>query len=275
VTPRTRSFIEENYLPVLKDYIGPLKRILAKGGELDTRKPEGYFKAVVDVLPPRFTQAELKFYGDYLRDATEVATEAGQRQQTFRKLLEEHTDLKTPVNREEIVRLARVSRRIDEGLALALDRIGVLEGVFAPSEALFEFVLSQGKQRPQDVAEKITELWGRKVPNIDLEAFKGLASEIAKPYDQKVASAVVRCASELSAGSYAGAVKALLDWNKAVMETRRGAAWVVLGSDGRLDVRYRGLDRLLPDVDELPHLWRNSYFVNSLKSVTLQLKEKA
>jgi hypothetical protein len=59
------------------------------------------------------------------------------------------------------------------------------------------------------------------------------------------------------------------------METRRGAAWVVIADDGRIDVRYRGSDRLLPEKEELPHLWRNSYFIDSLKTVTLQLKEKA
>jgi hypothetical protein len=275
VTPRTRSFIEENYLPILKDSVGPLKRLLAKGGELDTKKREGYFKAVVDVLPPRYTPAEVKFYGDLLRDATEVETSAGRRQLAFRKLLEGHTDLKSPVNRDEIVGLARAARKIDEGLAQALERVRVLEGVLAPAEALFEFILSQGRQRPQDVADKIFDSWGRKVPNIDVDAFRELVPEIAKPYNQKVASAVLRCASALSAGSYEEAIKRLLDWNNLVMETRKGAAWVVIGDDGRIDVRYRGSDRLLPDADELPHLWRNSYFIDSLKTVTLQLKEKA
>jgi hypothetical protein len=275
VTPRTRAFIEQNYLPSLKESLGGLKRLLAKGGDLDTRKREGYFKAIIGILPPRYTPAEVKFYGDCLRDAVEVESIAGGRQRLLRELLETHTDLTVAVGREEIIRLSRAARKVDEGLAGSLDRIRVLEGVLAPSEALFEYVLSQGRQRPQDVAEKVSEIWGRRVPNIEVDAFRDLAPEIAKLYNERVASAVVRCAAALAGGAYADAVRALLDWNSFVMDTRKGAAWVALGGDGRIDVRYRGLDRPLLTADALPSLWRNSYFINSLKSVTLQLKEKA
>ena len=40
----------------------------------------------------------------------------------------------------------------------------------------------------------------------------------------------------------------------------------------RLVVRYRGVEPRLPDEDELPELWRNSYFIDALKRVTRQLR---
>ena len=79
------------------------------------------------------------------------------------------------------------------------------------------------------------------------------------------------CHETLSSGDYAGAIKLLLDWNKAVMETRGAAPWVRLGDRRRLDVRYRGNEPQLPDRDKLPKLWRNSYFIDALKNVTRQL----
>ena len=49
--------------------------------------------------------------------------------------------------------------------------------------------------------------------------------------------------------------------------------WVKVGEQGRLDVRYRGNDQSLPDRDALPELWRNSYFLDSLKKVTRSLQK--
>ena len=55
------------------------------------------------------------------------------------------------------------------------------------------------------------------------------------------------------------------------MNSRGGGSWVQVGEDGMLDVRYRGAEQELPSGDELPELWRNSYFVGSLKAITRQL----
>ena len=55
-------------------------------------------------------------------------------------------------------------------------------------------------------------------------------------------------------------------------EGRKSAPWARLGEGGRLDVRYRGAEQLLPDGDELATLWRNSYFVDALEAVTRQLE---
>ncbi len=75
-----------------------------------------------------------------------------------------------------------------------------------------------------------------------------------------------KCDHALNAGAYADAVMALLAWNKLVMAARNAAPWIPLTS-GKLDGRYRGQERELPDGDILPQLWRNSYFIDALKSI--------
>ena len=72
-----------------------------------------------------------------------------------------------------------------------------------------------------------------------------------------------------------GIVRALLKWHEHVMNSRGGASWVRTAADGVLDVRFRGAEQELPVGDELPELWRNAYFIDSLKAITRQLGEAA
>jgi len=64
----------------------------------------------------------------------------------------------------------------------------------------------------------------------------------------------------------------ILEWNKSVMENRKSSPWVLLSDRGRIDIRYKGLDSILPDGDKLPTLWRNGYFIDSLKNILSQLR---
>ena len=56
------------------------------------------------------------------------------------------------------------------------------------------------------------------------------------------------------------------------MAGRKAAPWVQMAS-GKLDVRYRGQARRLPEGDALPELWRNPYFIDTLKTIVLQLED--
>ena len=51
------------------------------------------------------------------------------------------------------------------------------------------------------------------------------------------------------------------------MRGRQGAPWARMET-GRIDVRYRGSEQLLPDAEALGALWRNGYFIESLKRIT-------
>jgi hypothetical protein len=83
----------------------------------------------------------------------------------------------------------------------------------------------------------------------------------------------VRLAHALASGDYDAALSILIELNRAVMLLRGGAApWVEI-RDGKLHVRF--LDEssaVLPTRSELPLLWTNSYFLDSLRAVAMQVE---
>ena len=271
VTGDTRAFLKRNYIDRLDGAARPLLRLLAKGGTLETRRKDRVFSALADMLTPAFNKDEVDFYGRRLRDGCNVLGSAPERQGRFRSLLETQTDLDALVGRTELLSLVKAAARVDDELAGRLERIAHLEALLAPAEVLFQHTLARHGQAVEDVATSISGHWGPRAPNLDRAAFADLMPEVRARSNTLIARAMDGCQEALGNGDYAGAIRLLLDWNKAVMETRGAAPWVRLGDRRRLDVRYRGNEPRLPDGDELPELWRNSYFIDALKNVTRQL----
>ena len=271
VTGDTRAFLKRNYIDRLDGAARPLLRLLAKGGTLETRREDRVFSALADMLTPAFNKDEVDFYGRRLRDGCNVLGSAPERQGRFRSLLETQTDLDALVGRAELLSLVKAAARVDDELAGRLERIAHLEALLAPAEVLFQHTLARHGQAVEDVATSISGHWGPRAPNLDRAAFADLMPEVRARSNTLIARAMDGCQEALGNGDYAGAIRLLLDWNKAVMETRGAAPWVRLGDRRRLDVRYRGNEPRLPDGDELPELWRNSYFIDALKNVTRQL----
>ena len=272
VEPITQEFIEENYLPIIGSDLKSLLDILAKGGRLKKKKPGRYFKALVEILSEDYTPSEIQFYGRYIRDAELVPGNKQDRQGKFRRLLEDHADLSGTTSRQELLTLARHAEKIDSTLARALTRITQLEALLAPADALFSYVQRHRGKKPQDVAEKVRAEWGIQVPNLDLKAFNDLVPEIADVTGSQIAAVIKQCYEALAGGKYSKAIQSLLQWNEQVMGGRHSAPWVRLDERGKLDVRYASSDQLFPSGEQLGDLWRNSYFVESLKRVTRQLQ---
>ena len=270
----TRAFLKRNYVDRLDGAMQPLLRLLARGGTLDTRTKDRVFSALADILTPAFNKDEVGFYGRLLRDGCDVSGGSPERQGRFRTLLEKETDLDALVGRAELLSLVKAAAGVDEELAGRLERIAYLEALLAPAEALFQHILARHGQPVEDVAAVISKHWGPRVPNLDRTAFAELIAEIRARSDSAIARAMDACHEALATGDYTSAIRTLLDWNSVVMETRGAAPWVRLGDRRRLDVRYRGIEPRLPDRDELPELWRNSYFIDALKLVTRQLRPR-
>lgn len=275
VTEKAREFIERNYMPSLESVTNPLLRLLSRGGTLDTRTKEPVFVALTNILSETFTPEEIEFYGHYLRDGLEVKTTSRERQARFRDLLETNIDLDAQVGREEVLQISETAQGVDVALAKYLKRITHLEALLAPAAVIFDYILTQNGQRPKDVAAKLLKHWGGGVPNLDPSKFREILPEIRETSTSEISAAVARSHEALTTGNYEEAVIAVLDWNAKVMAVRNAAPWARLAEDGRLDVRYRGIERLLPDADDLPMLWHNSYFIDSLKSVTRQLRNRS
>lgn len=275
VTEKAREFIERNYMPSLESVTNPLLRLLSRGGTLDTRTKEPVFVALTKILSETFTPEEIEFYGHYLRDGLEVKTTSRERQARFRDLLEANIDLDAQVGREEVLQLSETAQGVDVALAEYLKRITHLEALLAPAAVIFDYILTQSGQRPKDVAAKLLKHWGGGVPNLDPSKFREILPEIRETSTSEISAAVARSHEALTTGNYEEAVFAVMDWNTKVMAVRNAAPWARLAEDGRIDVRYRGIERLLPDADDLPMLWHNSYFIDSLKSVTRQLRNES
>ena len=83
---------------------------------------------------------------------------------------------------------------------------------------------------------------------------------------------LISAARALRDGDYPDVLKLLLEHNASVMNARGGAPWVT-EERGRIQVRLREEGRGLSRKEDLPTLWYNSYFLNSLKTVGSQVRE--
>jgi len=215
---------------------------------------------------------EQAFYGEHLRDGIHVKGRAPQRQAHFRNLLQAHGNLEVRTGRAEILTIAEAAAHDDPGLYRALHRIADLEAVVAPSTTLFDFMLTCHGQPVAERAKALRDRWGESVPNISPARTRELLDEISKASSADHARLFDDSANALATGDFEAAMRAAMDWNAKVMAGRQGAPWVRLDG-GCLDVRYHGAERLLPAADDLPTLWGNSYFVDSLKQIISQLEQ--
>lgn len=272
VTPAVREFVEQHYISRLNSSAAKLRKLLVDNGRLRTNDGDPIFATLAPILDPRFSSDELDFYGSFLRDGQYVKDADTGRQERFRELLESHATLESPTGRAEILRLARRARSRDQGLSVALDRIVHLEAFLAPTAALFQHLLGRHGQQVTSVADEIRSVWGSSVPNLDRVAFGKLLDEIESASTKATRSAMDHVHASLHEGDFECAVEGLVSWNEVVTRTRGSAPWARIGDGRRLDVRYRGPERLLPGTDEIQDLWMNSYFIDALKDVTRQLK---
>lgn len=272
LTEFAREFTDQHYWPALQSSESKLFKLLRKGGILRTRNNDPVFKSISNILPELLTDDEIYFYSQTLRDGVHVENNrASNRQQLFAELLKDYSDLNSNINRAEIDNLTKAARVKDEALSKRLEKIARLEALYAPAEALFDYLQTRGGQKPADIALKLYDHWGKQVPYLDTP-LNDILSEIIGVVGSDLGGAMNRCDQALGAGAYEEAIIALLKWNKLVMAARKSAPWIQLAS-GKLDVRYRGLERALPDGDTLPDLWRNSYFIDALKSIVYQLEK--
>ena len=277
LTPEAKMFVERAYVPILQPIMDELLRLISSGGNLDTSTPDAVFSTLRPVLSETFTAEEQRFYGEYVRDGVHVRQARTGLQQTLRELLANHVDLGAATVRSDIEQLRAAARSVDPELANRLDRIARIEAVLAPAMALFDFILTRHHRGLDSMAKELTKRWGIALPNVDVQKNQDLLPAVASIWGETagVAQCFQRCQQGLAKANYDVALRALLQWHRLVMNSRGGAPWAVIGDDGKLDVRYRGTEQELPSGDELGTLWRNGYFIDSLKAITRQLGHAA
>ncbi len=274
LSERAREFANKNYWPLVVPVESKLMKLMGNGGTLRIAKTDPVFSVLAKLLPERLSVREREFYAETLRDALYVKDNpAAKRQAFFAELLKKHSLPNEPTGRSEILGLAKAARKKEEALAVRLEKIARLEAFFAPAEALFDHLQNRKNQKPSDLAVSLAKYWGRKVPHLDSPSFDDLAAEIREVVGDEMAAEMKRCDAALGNGDYEDAIVSLLEWNKMIMAARNAAPWIRLVA-GKLDVRFRSQEKTFPGAAELPELWRNSYFIDALKSIVLKLEEE-
>ncbi|MCH7549699.1 MAG: hypothetical protein IH969_09240 [Candidatus Krumholzibacteriota bacterium] len=246
-----------------------------KGGQLRTRKNDPVISSLARVLSPQLSSREREFYGRTLRDAGEATVSvAPGRQALLANLLISELDPETGIDRTAVRALAKAASATaggDERLAEWLRKADRIEALMAPSEAAFELLITRDGQHPKAVAQELKDIWGTSVPYVG-DGLDPLIPEMESSVGPEITAIMTSADESLAVGDYNTFVDCLLDWNRLVMESRGAAPWASLGSNGHLDVRYGGQERVMPDGDELTTYWRNPYFLDSLWSIALEIE---
>lgn len=271
-----RDFVEAEYLPHLKPALPKLERLLLNPGSvLQLSKRDPLCKAVAATLSKQLRESERSFFSTTLRDATHgnKGSAVQQRQATTAALLREVNLLDQGVDRELITTLAEAAAtRGADLLARRLRKILALEAVIAPADQLFAYLCARNGHTLAEVSQKLDDHWLQEpLPNLSSDTW----AQIGPEFDERMGKEIGQCATRVLDGfqtaNWARAIEGVLRWNELVMQGRKSFAWVGL-TNGKLDVRYQDDERELPSRDELPHVWRNSYFLDSLRVITKQLE---
>ena len=272
LTEEARDFVRREYAGRLRSAERNLMRLCRTGGMLNVRRNDSTFRTISSGFSPAFSPSEVAFYGATLRDGLRVANMPRGRQEMVARLLQDFTDLQEPTGRLDVETLR--ARSSDPLLTRRLERVLRLEGLLAPAGTIFSFLQARNGQRPRDLAAELQDRWGTDLPHLDRAGFRAIDSEIEVQAGPEIAQEIRRTDGALAAADYDEVIDGLLAWNRLVMSRRGGAPWIRVSS-GKLDVRYRAQEERLPEGDQVSTLWRNTYFLDSLKDVTRQLLEVA
>jgi hypothetical protein len=280
LTAASREFIEKQYIKSLASNgrradskIVDLLRRERADVHLNGRDKE-ISELVATVLSSPVSQSERTFYGEYLANGGESNSTDG-RQPLLTRLLAMLPATKPFDFGDLHTIISRASRMSDGGcLADSLTKIAKLESLLVPMENAFWFMLSRDGQTIATTASQIQKAWGKSLRHVDPDAITSLSVNIGKAFQEEESAAkrFVDIAQALEQGSYETVLHQLLEHNAYVMRIRNGSQpWARLDGS-KIDVRYRDESGALISKEDLPHRWRNTYFINSLKDVVSELQ---
>jgi hypothetical protein len=281
LTPAAREFVEQHYVQALSaDGFRDGRQIIELLAQRRTEifldgRHAALASSLARILKPRFSRAEREFYTERLVYGGGSESTAGRQRQLADLMAEAPT--KDPFGMSELRAITKRARKKGaawQPLADQLDSIDRLETLLVPASAAFAYCLGRNGDEIGKVAANIRKCWGPSLKHLAPEPLLGLRPTMADAFhEESGADRLLRIASAFHAGAYEEAIRLLIEHNAAVMRARSGAApWIVI-TDQRLDVRLRDEAGQLPERSELPHLWRNTYFINSLKAVQTTLMD--
>lgn len=278
LAPAARAFVETIYVEALEragfKNGGALIKLLSQ--QTGSLQPEGKDAKLLETLgkmlrPDKVSSAERKFYDEFIVRGGRL-DDTGGRQAHLANLLEEtlaNSDFS--LDGRSIVDLAKRAKMEETGLAEQLLRIRHCEALLAPASRLFQFLLTKDQSPITKIADDIRGSWSDKV-SIDVKELAGLVPEITAAVGEVAANRWSAVATSLATGAYEDVVRLLIDQNAWVMKDRASAApWIEINAD-RLNVRFKDESAELPKRKELAALWRFPYFIDSLRTMTAQVR---
>jgi len=278
LTPTATAFLEKNILPALDQRRwGGIDALMRMVSSRECHfEPAGKDKALGHTLAtlhsPGFETADREFYSEHLVEGTHCHRDG--RQKRLWHHIERYNNprkWRAPFN---MVELAAISAecgasndKLDLVLAEWLDKIRTLEHVLVPAEQVFDFVLGQRGQSVKTVAGELRRRWHGAFRHLDPAPFLDVMPAVNEAAgDAETSTRLRTIASCLREGRFDEALHLVVQHNEQVMQRRSGGAWVAI-KNGRVEVRYSDQTGEPMDAAELPDAWRNTYFLNALKTV--------
>jgi len=263
LSPRAREFVEQRLRSVPRNTQEQIVRSIRQDTAFDADKSSAV-DAVAGLLEPQLSGSEIPFYGSHLVRG-QYLLEALEDQARLWECIEAVNSPSRKFSWDVEFDMKELGACIGDAtargygeLAGTLDRIRRTEELLGTAAQLYDFLLTQANQPLDTVAGTMSRQFD--------QGLNWLRVADLKPTFGESGERLAGLAERLASGDYAGACKALLAQNDAVMRQRDGRAWIVL-KDGTLDVRLIEEGGNLPTHEDLRHPWVHTYFLNALKRV--------
>jgi len=279
LSPHARAFVEKTYIAPLKRNGGKVTRQIAdmlrrtKADLFVGGRDAALVKAIAELHTPALTAAEVNFYHHHLVNGGDTDSTDGCQPELARLLRTCPSDTAFGVAELRAVIKAAGKAGGNHALADRLEQIRILESLLIPMTMAFSFMLSRNRQTLQTIAGEIRGVWGKQLAHVDPTSVEALRPSLLAAFQQNdgAADRFIFIAKALAGGEYTTVLEHLLAHNLHVMQERNGSQpWAHL-TNGKLDVRYHDETTRILSGDELPELWRNTYFINSLHQVVVSV----
>ncbi|MDI1478731.1 hypothetical protein [Polyangium sp. y55x31] len=279
LTPDATDFVELFHAGKLRGFRKEIEDLIGKK-EAATFDPYNKHRACAATLArqlaPKVEQEERDYYMKTLVEGGEGMPPVVRARQSelWETMAEVYDSKRVPWNSwfgmKDLRELEHRAEKAGRGaLAERLSYIRDVEPLLGAVARLFGYLMRCGGRSVKAVAKDVEDTWGKGLVHLEPEALpRGAIMIFDHAASDKARGRIVDAGSAMQAGKYSDAIRLVLEQNEAVMNARGGAApWVKIDR-GKLDVRFRGDDwPSLPSRSEMPDLWTNSYFLNSLKAI--------
>ncbi|MFP2903662.1 hypothetical protein ACLESD_01020 [Pyxidicoccus sp. 3LFB2] len=153
-----------------------------------------------------------------------------------------------------------------------LDAIHALEPLLVAATESFALLCSRDGEPFAEVAGELAEHWKGALRFLRVDKLESELSLIQDGYaDEALARRLLEAARAFSGGDVPQALRLLIQQNADIMKSRHAAEPWVRIERSRLKVHFADEVGALPKKSELPHIWKNTYFINSLQNVARTL----